>query len=141
MLVAIIVIALATVVPTLNTYVAQRQQLGALQEQVAEQRSQLDEVQRRVDRWEDPTFVAAQARERLLYAMPGETQYRLMDSSGQAVPITQAQQEAAEAAQGEWFTTLWQSVEGASRAGTGDATGPASPTDPTDPTSPEDTAP
>lgn len=110
-----IVVALAVVVPTLNTYVAQRQELSALQQEVAQQEQEVTELQSQVDRWEDPTFVAAQARERLLFAMPGETQYRLTDTSGKDVPLTEQQQTAQQATQKDWFTTLWKSVEGSSR--------------------------
>src|SRR5690625_6383848 len=47
--------------------------------------------------------------------MPGETQYRLTDTSGREVPLTEAEQAAEEAREGEWFSTLWTSVEGSSR--------------------------
>src|SRR5690625_6013579 len=30
-------------------------------------------------RWEDPAYVAAQARERLAFVMPGETAYKVID--------------------------------------------------------------
>ncbi|PWH06976.1 septum formation initiator [Brachybacterium endophyticum] len=115
-LIAVIVVALATLVPTVNSYVAQRQQLAELQDKVSQQQEDKKDLQAQVNRWDDPNYVAAQARERLLYAMPGETQYRLMDSSGQDVPLTSAQQEQATKDKGDWFTTLWSSVEGASRA-------------------------
>lgn len=112
---ALIVISLAMLVPTLNSYVAQRQQLARLQSQVSRQQTEVEQLQRQVDRWEDPAFVAAQARERLLYAMPGETQYRLTDTSGRDVPLTAKEQKAVESARGPWYAVLWGSVEGASR--------------------------
>jgi len=114
-LVSVIVIALAALVPTVNSYVAQRQQVSELRAQVAAQQGDVEELRDQVDQWEDPAYVAARARERLLFAMPGETQYRLTDTSGQDVPLTE-EEEIAEAAQtGEWYATLWDSVEGASR--------------------------
>jgi cell division protein FtsB len=114
-LVALVVIALAALVPTVNSYVAQRQQLSELQSQVSQQEAQVEDLRAQVARWEDPTYVAARARERLLFAMPGETQYRLTDTSGQDVPLTEAQQAEEAAKEGEWFSTLWESVEGSSR--------------------------
>ncbi|MCL6421788.1 septum formation initiator family protein [Brachybacterium sp. JHP9] len=135
-LVAVIVLAAGTLVPALNSYVAQSQQLSALQDQVAAQQDELASLQKDVDRWEDPNFVAAQARERLLYAMPGETQYRLMDSSGAAVPLTEREQQEVAAAQGEWYDTLWSSVEGASRAETAGAGIPPADGGPADPSRP-----
>ncbi|MDN5687172.1 MAG: septum formation initiator family protein [Brachybacterium sp.] len=114
-LVALVVIALAALVPTINSYVAQRQQLSELQTQVEKQEQDVQTLREQVARWEDPAFVAARARERLLFAMPGETQYRLTDTSGQDVPLTEAEQAAEKAQEGEWFSTLWKSVEGAGR--------------------------
>ena len=114
-LVAIVVVALAALVPTVNSYVAQRQQLSELQAQVSQQEAEVEALREQVARWEDPAYVAARARERLLFAMPGETQYRLTDTSGQDVPLTEAQQAEEAAKEGEWFSTLWESVEGSSR--------------------------
>lgn len=114
-LIALIVVALATLVPTVNRYVVQRQQLATAQEQVAQRQSEVTDLQAAVTRWDDPAFVAAQARERLLFAMPGETQYRLTDTSGQDVPLTEGQQTAKAAQKQDWFDTMWTSVEGASR--------------------------
>lgn len=114
-LVALIVVALAALVPTVNSYVAQRQKLSELQTQVSQQEQQVEDLRAQVARWEDPAYVAAQARERLLFAMPGETQYRLTDTSGQDVPLTEAQQAEEAAKEGEWYSTLWESVEGSSR--------------------------
>ncbi|MFC7376800.1 septum formation initiator family protein [Brachybacterium sp. GCM10030268] len=114
-LVALVVIALAALVPTVNSYVAQRQQLSELRAQVQRQEEEVEDLRTQVDRWEDPAYVAARARERLLFAMPGETQYRLTDTSGRDVPLTEAEQAAEKAREGEWFSTLWESVEGSSR--------------------------
>lgn len=114
-LVTVVVLCLAALVPVINAYVAQQQRLHALQEQVAQQERDVEALEKAVKRWDDPAFVAAQARERLMYAMPGETQYRLTDTSGKAVPQSEQEQAAAEAARGDWHATLWESLEGASR--------------------------
>lgn len=114
-LVALVVIALAALVPTVNTYVAQRQKVAELRAEVSQQEQQVEDLRDQVARWEDPTYVAARARERLLFAMPGETQYRLTDTSGRDVPLTEAQRAEEEAKEGAWFSVLWESVEGASR--------------------------
>src|SRR5690625_5136670 len=86
-LVTLVVVALAALVPTVNSYVAQRQQLAELRSQVEGQEQEVEDLRQQVDRWEDPAYVTARARERLLFAMPGETQYRLTDTSGREVPL------------------------------------------------------
>jgi type II secretory pathway pseudopilin PulG len=88
-LVTLVVVALAALVPTVNSYVAQRQKLSELQSQVAQQQDEVEDLRTQVARWEDPTYVAARARERLLFAMPGETRrssgpVRLSDPGFQA---------------------------------------------------------
>lgn len=113
-LIAVTVLSLSALLPTVNSYIAQRQQLQALQTEVSQQKNDVESLQAEVDKWDDPTYVAAQARERLLFAMPGETQYRLTDTSGKELPMTQDQRRAQEAARKDWYTTLWGSVEGAS---------------------------
>lgn len=109
------VVALAALVPTVNSYVTQRQQLSELEAEVAAKEQEVEDLRAQVARWEDPAYVAARARERLLFAMPGETQYRLTDTSGRDVPLTAAQQAEEQRADAEWFTLLWESVEGSSR--------------------------
>ncbi|WP_084252631.1 FtsB family cell division protein [Devriesea agamarum] len=113
-LVVVVVISLATLVPSLNEYVAQRQQIDAMRVKVEQQQKEVAQLNTDLKRWDDPAYIAAQARQRLLYAKPGETQYRLTDSSGKNVPLTEEQKAANEASKDEWYSTLWQSVEGAS---------------------------
>ena len=145
-LVALVVIALEALVPTVNTYVAQRQELAELRAQVGQQEQQVDDLREQVARWEDPTYVAARARERLLFAMPGETQYRLTDTSGRDVPLTEAERAQEEAKDGEWFSVLWESLEGSSRVTpedipdeTGSTEDDVSEQDPADDTTDQDT--
>ena len=54
-------------------YFAQRSQLHRLEKQTAQQRARVGDLQKQLDRWNDPAYVKAQARRRLHYVMPGET--------------------------------------------------------------------
>ncbi len=115
-LLAITLIALVALVPTVNGYVMQQQRLSNLREHVAEQKREVDGLEAEVARWQDPTFVSAQARERLLFAYPGETQYRLTDSSGAEVPQTEQAAHEEQLAKTAWFGTMWDSLVAASQA-------------------------
>lgn len=115
-LLAITLIALVALVPTVNGYVMQQQRLSNLRDQVAEQEREVEGLEAEVARWQDPTFVSAQARERLLFAYPGETQYRLTDSSGADVPQTEQAVQEEQRAKTAWFGTLWDSLVAASHA-------------------------
>ena len=73
---ALVVCALAlTVAVPLRNYVAQRQELAAVTEQQRELAAEVDELTRQRDRLADPAEIAAQARSRLGYVMPGEVPY------------------------------------------------------------------
>lgn len=111
-----VVLALVALVPTVNTYVSQQQELSRLESQVTSEQARVEQLERDIARWEDPNFVAAQARERLLFALPGETQYRLTDSSGKDVPLPAAEREQQAAEQSSWFGSLWDSLVASSQA-------------------------
>ena len=115
-LLAITLIALVALVPTVNGYVMQQQRLSSLRAHVAEQEREVEGLEAEVARWQDPTFVSAQARERLLFAYPGETQYRLTDSSGAEVPQTEQAAYEEKLAKTAWFSTMWDSLVASSQA-------------------------
>ena len=110
------ILSLAALVPTVNTYVAQQQEYARVQAQLEHEQERVEELDKQIARWQDPNFVAAQARERLLFAMPGETQYRLTDSSGREVPASQARLAEIEENAPSWFGSLWDSLVASSQA-------------------------
>ncbi len=139
-----VLVAFAVLFPTVRAYLAQRSELDRLATQVAEAERTESDLQAELDRWQDPAYVAAQARERLQFVLPGETSYRVIDpeviveapeievttdgsGTGPAVPL--------DAGQRPWYATVWQSVEEAGAAGIPDPD--AAPTAPaTDPSAP-----
>jgi cell division protein FtsB len=120
---------LVTLALPLRTFVEQRQEIGELRDGVTAAQQRVDDLETEVSRWEDPAYVQAQARERLFYVMPGETQYIVLDPAEPTEPDAgQADGAGAGgAAAGElerpWFSRLWGSVEAA--AGDPEAGDPA----------------
>jgi hypothetical protein len=116
-------LALAVMVPSVRAYLKQQETLQDLQGQVDDAQAQVDELQGQVARWNDPAYVIAQARDRLIYVLPGEIPYRVVDPefvsdpavSDSAGPAGDAPGEATEPVR-PWFATLWGSIE---RAGAG----------------------
>jgi len=109
----VVVMAFVLVYPTLNSYIRQQAQLADLNAQVEAAKARNDDLQADVDRWADPAYVVAQARERLSFVLPGETPYRVVDP--ETVP------DAPVAADGPssvidsestkpWYTSVWESV-------------------------------
>jgi len=71
----ILIVAVIVIAPSLRVLVDQQQQIAALEQAVAAKEAEVGELQSQLDRWSDPAYVVAQARQRLLFAYPGESSY------------------------------------------------------------------
>lgn len=91
-IVALIVLVLTVVVlaPSLKILVEQRQQLAALEAEVRAQEQGVKELTAEKARWDDPSYIEAQARERLNYVYPGEISFLVIDD-GQTVTTDDGQ--------------------------------------------------
>ncbi len=65
--------------PSLYQWWRQEQDYRDIQARVEAARERNEEIQRELELWNTPEFIASQARERLGYVMPGETQYSVVD--------------------------------------------------------------
>lgn len=112
-LAGVVMLALALIMPSLRVYFEQQQQLQQLRTEAAEARSEVKDLHAEAERWEDPPFLVAQARERLAYVFPGETPYRVVDPE-----TVKVEQDDAPAGSGDsatvvgntWYDTLWGSI-------------------------------
>lgn len=116
----LVVLATFVLVPTIGTYVDQRQQIAALEEAVRLGRDEVAELETQRERWQDPAYITTQARERLYYVKPGEVVYLVDDD----LPPELAPQEQRpvsdelEPAQSDWMSKLVRSVTEAGLART-----------------------
>lgn len=106
-------LAIALIMPSLRVYFEQQQQLQDLRTEAATARTEVADLNSEVGRWQDPSFLVAQARERLAYVFPGETPYRVVDP--ETAPTTTmddgATAEVDPATMGNtWYDTLWGSI-------------------------------
>jgi cell division protein FtsB len=99
----------------LREYLAQRSQLTDYRSLVADQQRRVAQLEKQRARWQDPAYVAAQARERLHYVMPGETSYVVLESPEDKAPDGVVAAEPSVTVKSPWFTDLWHSVEVAGR--------------------------
>ena len=76
-----IVLGVVILGPQVQFWFDQRQAIADLQSQVQQRKDDLKEMQVQRNRWNDPSFVRAQARDRLFYVMPGEVSYVVMDAN------------------------------------------------------------
>lgn len=72
--VALLIAAGLILTPSISTYVQQQRELSDLRASVALHRAQVAEIDAERLKWQDPAYVRSQARGRLFYVVPGETQ-------------------------------------------------------------------
>jgi cell division protein FtsB len=116
----LVVLAAFVLVPTIGTYVDQRQRVTALEAAVQLSREEVDDLEAQRERWRDPAYITTQARERLYYVRPGEVVYLVDDD----LPPEQTPQEQApvsedvEQTRTDWMSQLVRSVTEAGLAQT-----------------------
>lgn len=123
---ALIVLAVFVLMPTLATYLDQRQRIAALEEAVKVGKDTVEQLEVERDRWQDPAFVTTQARERLFFVMPGEIVYLVdndIESEEAEVPPTGPVSADVTNDDGDWMARAARSVteSGLSRTAAGDA--------------------
>lgn len=67
---------------SLRIYLVQQRDIAIAQQQVAERQVRVAELERTLQRWDDPAFVKSHARTRLGWVMPGEVGYRVIGADG-----------------------------------------------------------
>jgi cell division protein FtsB len=109
-LAAVICVLTLTIAGPVRTYFAQRtemKQLKATEEQLRVQIAGLEEQKVKLA---DPVFVAAQARERLGFVMPGDIPYQVQLPANAAVPGTPGGEPAKANPDEPWYASLWHTI-------------------------------
>lgn len=78
LMLGIIVLFVVVLAPSLRTLIQQQEQITQQQHEVAAQKADVAQKKKDVARWDDPAYIEAQARDRLLYVYPGEESYLVM---------------------------------------------------------------
>jgi len=108
----LVVLAAFVLVPTIGTFIAQRQQIAALERSVQLSIEEVDALEQQRERWKDPAYITTQARERLYYVKPGEIVYLVdNDLPPELRPQEQrAVSEDVEQTRTDWMAQLVRSV-------------------------------
>ena len=110
LIVVFVALALAYTYP-LRVYLAQESQLAQLEAEQAEERQLIAQKSQELQKWKDPEYLRAQARERLFYVREGEVP--LVVRNDPAGAAAEAGQKQPAAAPDRWYDTLWSSVRAA----------------------------
>ena len=75
----LLIVAVVILAPTLRSLIDQRQQIADQQATVDQLKAQVSDLKSQRARWNDPSYIRSQARDRLYYVMPGEVSYLVID--------------------------------------------------------------
>ncbi|MEN3306614.1 MAG: hypothetical protein V7603_2816 [Micromonosporaceae bacterium] len=95
-------------------YLNQQSQIASLQASQAAQRQRIKDLSDESAKYNDPEYVAAQARSRLLMVKPGDVAYLPLDVNAPAQPGTDPDRGRARNT-GPWYGQLWSSVQAADK--------------------------
>lgn len=111
----LVVLLLVLLASPLNRYFGSRSDLHDAAQQLQHDQRQLTSLTKQYKQWSDPGFVQQQARQRLQYAMPGDTVYIVVDHGAKSQIQKTVRTPTPSQTSGSWNTTLWASVEAAAR--------------------------
>ena len=78
-LLALAVVCALVLAPPLRLYLQQERDIAELRSELTTREGDVQALQAEVDLWQEDAYVAAQARDRLNFVLPGETGYVVPD--------------------------------------------------------------
>ena len=130
-LAALVCVLTLTIAGPVRTYFAQRTEMKQLAASEAALRAQISDLESQKAKLGDPVYIAAQARERLGFVMPGDIPYQVQLPPGAVVATDTGPQAAPVRNTDPWYTSLWHTIADTPH---GPPAAPAG--DPSDPTLP-----
>ena len=109
-LAAVVCALTLTIAGPVRTYFAQRTEMKQLKATEEQLRAQIAELEQQKVKLADPVFIAAQARERLGFVMPGEVPYQVQLPANSGVPGTPSVEAPAANPDEPWYTSLWHTI-------------------------------
>src|SRR6476620_6516630 len=109
-LAAVVCVLTLTIAGPVRTYFAQRTEMKQLKATEEQLRAQIADLEEQKVKLADPVFIAAQARERLGFVMPGDIPYQVQLPPGAVVSTGPGEQPASAASNDPWYTALWKTI-------------------------------
>jgi cell division protein FtsB len=110
-LAAVVCVLTLTIAGPVRTYFAQRTEMSQLAASEATLRAQIVGLQQQKAKLADPVFIAAQARERLGFVMPGDIPYQVQLPATPAGPSGRPGAATPASRPNEpWYTALWRTI-------------------------------
>ncbi len=109
-LAVVVCVLTLTIAGPVRTYFAQRAEMNQLKVAETQLRSQIEDLEQQKVKLADPVFVAAQARERLGFVMPGDIPYQVQLPPSAAAPAAPGTEDAPVTSTDPWYTSLWHTI-------------------------------
>lgn len=109
-LAAVVCVLILTIAGPVRTFFAQRTEMSQLEASEALLREQIADLEQQKTKLADPVFIAAQARERLGFVMPGDIPYQVQLPPSEDAPATPDSPLAAVNSGDPWYTSLWHTI-------------------------------
>ncbi|WP_181905674.1 FtsB family cell division protein [Microbacterium bovistercoris] len=115
---SLVVLGAWVLVPSLGTYLDQRQKIAAVEASVQVTEEEIAALELERERWNDPAYISTQARERLYYVKPGEVPY-LVDNDLDPAALPKEQVPVSDELverKADWMPQLLRSIAGSGLA-------------------------
>ena len=129
-LAAVVCVLTLTIAGPVRTYFAQRTEMKQLEATESALRAQIADLEQQKVKLADPVFIAAQARERLGFVMPGDIPYQVQLPPGAVVPTGPDTATTATHSNDPWYTSLWKTIADTPHGAPPVIAPPAAPTTP-----------
>jgi cell division protein FtsB len=113
-LVLVLAVLAVSYASSLRAYLQQRGSIEALEAQIAEREATIDDLKDEKRRWEDPAYVAQQARARFGYVARGETPFVVVDENGDPLDTAAELGDPADVPDPDrqtWYEDAWDSMK------------------------------
>lgn len=109
-LAAVVAVVLASLALPVRDLVAQRNRINDLHARAEVANAELKAVNAEIAKWNDPAFVATQARERLHFVLPGQVGYVVLEAD--AAPVFYKGKVATQRSE-SWYGAVWGGIRAA----------------------------
>ena len=109
---AVLILLVVVLASPVHRYVATRSALSQAEQERRANQAELVQLQKQVAQWNDPAYIAQQARSRLQFAMPGDTVYVVVTPNTKPATGAPAPRDstATRVPGDSWNERLWGSV-------------------------------
>ncbi|CDO90539.1 septation inhibitor protein [Mycobacterium triplex] len=109
-LAVVVCVLTLTIAGPVRTYFAQRTEMAQLTASEAALRRQIADLEQKKVKLADPAYIAAQARERLGFVMPGDTPFQVQLPAAAAASPQPGAEAAKPSSNAPWYSSLWHTI-------------------------------